>query len=364
MPSPAPSPRRGRLSLCALLLATACLGQEVASAADSPPDDAPAIVDAISVQTGPIATSIDATANLVAERQVTVVAEVEGRLLELAIDEGDVVAAGDLLAVLDGKNAKLAITAAKIRASGASSSHGRADGLAQRQLLADEELEKLATAKDSAAHELSQAQYQLARTRLRAPIAGRVTKRHAIAGRWVRVGEAIVDVTDFSTLVARIHVPERDALVLEPGRIAELTLQADAKVEFTGRIRRVSDVVDPKSGTVEITVEVQGAPPQVRSGSFVSLRIERERDDAATWLPRDAIVREPGGAFVLVIADGAVHKTAIELGAEQGARIAVTSGVAPGQLVVLAGQGGLRDGDRVAIRPVVPASDSPARVSR
>jgi membrane fusion protein (multidrug efflux system) len=316
--------------------------------------EAPPLVDAVSVQVGPIATSIEATANLVAERQVAVVAELDARLVQLDVDEGDMVEAGQLLGVLDGRNAKHAIAAAKIKASGASSTHERADKLAQKALLAAEELEKLQTERDSATQELSNAQWQLARTRVRSPLSGRVTKRHVIAGRWVRAGDAIVDVTDFSTLVARIHVPERDALKLEAGRQATMTLQAAEDVHFTGTLRRVSEVVDTKSGTVEIVVEVTDAPPQVRSGSFVAIRIEREREPLAKWVPREAVVREAGGAVVFVLEDGVVHRRAVELGAEQGSRVAVRSGVEPGELVVLAGQGALRDGDDVQLRPVTP----------
>jgi membrane fusion protein, multidrug efflux system len=356
---PAPMTSLRALSRIAVVCAAAfgsaagCFAQESASAAESRVDPTP-LVDAISVQVGPISTSIEATANLVAERQVGVVAELDGRLVQLDVDEGDMVAAGQLIGVLDGRNAKHAIAAAKIKVSGASASHDRADRLARQALLAAEELEKSQTARDSANEELSSAQWQLARTRVRAPIAGRVTKRHVIAGRWVRTGEAIVDVTDFTMLVARIHVPERDALRLEAGRQATMKLQAADDVRFTGKLRRISEVVDTKSGTVEVVVEVTAAPREVRSGSFVVIRIERERNPAASWLPRESIVREASGAVVFVIEDGIVHRREVELGAEQGSRVEILRGVEPGTLVVLAGQGGLRDGDDVQVRPVTP----------
>jgi membrane fusion protein (multidrug efflux system) len=345
--------RLARLAACFALPAIGCVGQESASAAESKVDVVP-LVDAISVQVGPIATSIEATANLVAERQVAVVAELDARLVQLDVDEGDIIESGQLIAVLDGRNAKHQIAAAKIKATGASSSHDRADKLAQKELLAAEELEKLQTARDSATQELSTAQWQLARTRVRSPIGGRVTKRHVIAGRWVRAGDPIVDVTDFTMLVARIHVPERDALLLEAGREATMILQAAEGVRFSGKLRRVSEVVDTKSGTVEVVVEVTNAPPQVRSGSFVAIRIEREREALAKWVPREAIVREASGAVVFVLEDGLVHRRAVELGAEQGSRVAIRSGLEPGELVVLAGQGALRDGDDVQLRPVTP----------
>ncbi len=333
-----------------LALHAGCVGQETASAASSRHDE-PALVDAFAAQVGPIASSIEATANLVAERQVTVVAELDGRLLELEVDEGDDVEAGQLVGVLDGRNAKQAIAAAKIKVGGAKATHDRADKLARQQLLAAEELEKLDNARQSASQELSSAQWQLSRTRVRAPIPGRVTKRHVVAGRWVRTGEAIVDLTDFAVLVARIQIPERDALQLAPGRIAELTLQADAAVQLQGVVRRVAEVVDVRSGTVEVVIEVTQPPPQVRSGSFVGIRIERERDDAATWIPREAIVREASGAVVYVVEDGVAHRRELKLGTEQRSRVAVLEGLAPGELVVLAGQGALRDGEDVQVRP-------------
>ncbi len=332
------------------VLAGGC-GQETASAAESR-SDAIAVVDAITAQVGPISSTIDATANLVAERQISVVAEVDGRLVQLEVDEGDDVAVGALIGVLDGRTAKQAIAAAKIKAAGARATHGRADKLARQKLLADEELEKLDNARESATQELTAAQWQLAKTRVRAPIGGRVTKRHVVAGKWVRTGDAIVDVTDFSVLVAKIHVPERDALLLAPGREAELTLQAAEHVRFTGTIRRVAEVVDTKSGTVEVLIEVAKAPPEVRSGSFVAVRIERERDPMAIWLPRQCIVRESSGAVVFVIEDGVAKRRAVELGTEQGSRIAIKGGLAAGELVVFAGQGALRDGETVQLRPV------------
>jgi membrane fusion protein, multidrug efflux system len=331
-----------------------CVPQESASAAEAKHERI-ALVDVLAVQVGPIASSIEATANLVAERQVAVVAEQDGRLLELAVDEGQDIAAGDLVGVLDGRSAKNAIAAAKIKVSGASATHGRADKLARQQLLAAEELEKLGNARESAAQELASAKWQLTRTRVRAPISGRVTKRHVVAGKWVRTGDPIVDVTDFGVLVARIHIPERDALRLAPGREATLILQADASVRFTGLVRRIAEVVDVKSGTVEIVIEVTEVPPQVRSGSFVAIRIEREREAMAQWIPREAIVRESSGAVVFVVEDGVAHRRELELGTEQGARVAVRSGVVAGELVVLAGQTALRDGEAVQLRPVVPA---------
>src|SRR5688572_255700 len=110
-------PRSWRTILLGALCGAAplgCVGQESASAAESKADATP-LVDAISVQVGPIVTSIDATANLVAERQVAVVAEVDGRLVQLGVDEGDMVEAGQLIGVLDGRNAKHQIAAAKIK---------------------------------------------------------------------------------------------------------------------------------------------------------------------------------------------------------------------------------------------------------
>lgn len=325
---------------------------QVAAAAEQGEDDAEDELSAVEVfeaKRGSLSTYLSATANLEAEDSVAVVAEAAGRVTAVKANEGDEVSKGALLVSLDAKSARMSIRAAELRADQATAERERAAELARKSLVSREELEKLTTDGALAAQELEEAKYGLSQTRIRAPRSGRVTARKVTEGQYVRVGDELFDITDFEVLVARIHVPEREAMALAPGRAVDVELQADTSVELQGKVRAVSSVVDAASGTVKVTIEVHDPPPQVRSGSFVTVSMTREQVADAVWVPREAVVRGPRSAHLFVIDGDTATKREVELGIEERGKLQVRKGLEVGESVVLSGQTGLEDGARVKV---------------
>jgi hypothetical protein len=107
--------------------------------------------------------------------------------------------------------------------------------------------------------------------------------------------------------------------------------------------------VDTATGTVKVTVEAVQPPAGVRPGAFVSIDIVRERRAAVLLLPRVSVVRELRTAHVFVTEEGTAVKKAVTLGIEEGELVEALTGVAEGDAVVIAGQGGLDDGQRIKI---------------
>ncbi len=320
-----------------------------AAASDGEEAKAPTPVTVVSVRRGEVSTYLSSTANLVAEDSISVVAERAGRVVRVVRREGEPVEAGDLLVALDDREATLGLSATRIRAKQARAVQQRVDSLAE--LVSEEEREKSRSDNDVAAQEVKDARFQVDQTRIRAPRDGQVTRRDVTVGQYVRAGDTVLELTDFSTLVARIFVPERDALALTPGRPVDLGLQASPGVEFGGTVRDVASVVDLDSGTVKVTIEVTDAPPQVRSGSFVTVEMVREHHAEALWLPREAVTRGPRVSHVFVVHDDTVVRREVEVGAEDHGRLHILAGATEGEVVVLAGHGRLEDGDVVEVRP-------------
>ena len=310
----------------------------------------PAPVELTTVQVGEVSTYITATANLVAETQIDVVAEAAGRIGRVYAAEGKAVSKGALLVSLDAKSARLASKTARIKAANAEALQERAASLADKDLIAVEELQKLTTDRDVARQDLADAKFSLSRRRVHAPRKGKITRCDVTAGQYVREGDTLFELTDFDVLEAKIHIPERDALQVEPGREVELVLQAKADVTFPGVVHHVSSKVDTESGTVEITIRVEDAPELVRSGSFVGVKMIRTHNATAAWLPREAVILGPRGAHVFVVEDGIAHRREITPGAQERGRLEVASGLEAGEQVVLTGHGGLEDGERVQPR--------------
>ncbi len=314
----------------------------------------PASVAVAAVEVGPISAYTAATANLVAEDDVKVVAEAEGKVTRLLVEEGDNVAAGQALLHIDPSDAALAVDKAELALRNAELNLERSQRMAAEKLVSPQDLDKIRYERDVAAHGLAEARHRLKKTTVAAPFTGRITLRKVQTGQAVKVGDELFTLADFDPLVARIFLPEREVLDLKEGQEVRLALRAREETRFAGRIRQISPVVDTASGTVKVTVEAVNPPAAVRPGAFVSVEVLRETRAQALLVPRQAVIRELHEAYVFV-ADGKVaRRRPVEVGLEEGARIEVTRGLKLGEQVVTAGQGALKDQAAIAIAAPAP----------
>jgi hypothetical protein len=99
---------------------------------------------------------------------------------------------------------------------------------------------------------------------------------------------------------------------------------------------------------VKVTVEVNHAPAQVRPGSFVDAKLETQRHENATLVPKKALLEETGENFVfLVQKDRTALRRTVIVGFTDDQNAEILSGVNPGDAVVISGQGSLREGSKV-----------------
>jgi multidrug efflux pump subunit AcrA (membrane-fusion protein) len=180
---------------------------------------------------------------------------------------------------------------------------------------------------------------------------------------------------DFDTIVARVFVPEHELPRLEVAQEARILAASAGTDARFGRIDRISPVVDPKSGTVKVTVAIprsQGLAP----GMYVEVELVVARRDDALLVPKQALIYDDVQAFVYRFtatgtataparagdgdAEGAGASPAYEVGTVERLRVVpaledrqsvVPSGdtLGAGDRVVLAGQAGLEDGAEVRV---------------
>jgi len=228
------------------------------------------------IVTGPVSSYISSTANLITENEVKVLAEADGRVAGMLVEEGMRVGKGQVLATLAREDAEIAVNKAQVRATNTQLAHDRAVKALAEELLSRESFDKVAMDKELAEQELAEARWRLEKTTIRAPFAGRITERSVRLGQHVKPGDSMFSVADFDPLIARIYLPEKDVFGLNEGRDVRITLKANETVRFAGRIRQISPVVDTGTGTVKVTIEAAAAaPPEVRPGAFVTIDIDR-----------------------------------------------------------------------------------------
>lgn len=305
-------------------------------------EKAPVPIEVAEARLEEISSYISATANLTAENEVQVLAESEGRVSRYNYEEGDRVARGAVLATLVGDEQQIQLDKARARAENARAAHARTSELWNAQLIAKTEFDRTAMERRVADQELAEAEYRLSKTVIRAPISGVVSIRQVQLGQHLRPGDQLYTITDFDPLIADIFLPEKEAMMLTPGRAVKLMPKADPSLVFGGKIRMVSPIVDRQTGTVKVTVETSQVPASIRPGSFVQVNIVKETRSQSIVVPREAVIRELGSAHLFVAEDGKAEKRDVQLGIEEGDFVEILSGIREGEQVIVAGQGGLK----------------------
>lgn len=323
--------------------------------------DAPIPVEVAEVRRDAVASYISATANLVPENEVKVLAEWEGRLARLRAEEGQWVEKGQVLAELAEGDAPMAVEKARVRLENARVAHARTSTLADEGLVSPQDREKAAMELGVAKQELAEAEWRIEKTRVRSPFAGQVTRRSAQPGQDVRLGDELFTVAQLEPLVARIYLAEKDVLGLTLDRSVRIALKADESIGFRGRIHQISPMVDSATGTVKVTVRAVSPPREVRPGAFVRVDVVKEERPDALVVPKQAVVRELQKTFVFVAEDQVAHKRPVTLGLEEGAVVQALSGVEAGDRVVVAGQGALEDGAAIKLPAVQVAQRAPGK---
>ena len=220
-------------------------GNETENEAEAEEDEEVAVpVEVAEVTTGAITSYISATANLVAEDQVKVLSEAEGRIERLLVEEGDMVSSGQVLAVLVQDEAKIALSKVELKASNAKAALERAEGTHDQGLISAEAFDKLKMEYEVARQEVAEAEWLLAKTVIRAPFSACVTERFITQGQHLRPGDELFTVADYDPMVARIYLPESDVLELEVALEAvELLCPVAQGRAQCGRNARVGDAV-------------------------------------------------------------------------------------------------------------------------
>jgi cobalt-zinc-cadmium efflux system membrane fusion protein len=276
----------------------------------------------------------------------------EALVVSVEVDVGDEVRAGQPLAVLTSAAIGAEqgrLHAARARLDAARGAVAREEQLAESGLSPRRSLEEarreLAAAQ--AEHDAARATLGAAgaapdaaggRHVLRAPFAGTVVARDAVAGRTAAAGQVLVEVADLSTMWAQLEVPEADAALVRPGQPVRIVLEGTRAEPREARISRVAPAVDPASRTVRARVELPNRDRSLKAGLFLRAEIRVTADREALLVPRDAVQRAESRTIVFVKrGEGVFEPVAVRTGEAAGELVEVVSGLEPRAEVVTAG---------------------------
>lgn len=344
-----------------------------ARGADAPADPwaAPVPVRLVTAERGSFAVRLRAIGSVTPLAMVTVKSRVEGELRNVVFDEGQHVRKGQLLAEIDPAvyRARLAQAEGQLRQNAAQLRNAEndlarfkrllaEDSIARQQVEAQEALvEQLRASQLSLQGEVDDARLQLGWTRIEAPIAGRAGLRRVDAGNLVGAndGDGLVSITQLQPIAVVFAVPEQSLAEIRVRMAAgrpvavEAWDRDDRHPIAQGTLKTFDNQVDAATGTIKLKAEFANPDEALFPNQFVNVRLALGDVDDAVVIPVDAVQFGARGSYVYVVEDGRAQVRTLALGASEGGRAVVESGLQGGERVVLEGLDRLRDGREVVV---------------
>jgi RND family efflux transporter MFP subunit len=274
-----------------------------------------------------------------------------GKIVERRVDVGDRVKRGQVLARLDAQDASLNATQAEAARALAEAEAKRYRELRAKNFVSQAVLDAKETALATAAAQAGMARNQAAYTTLTAERDGVVTAVEAEAGQVVAAGQTVLRVAEDGEREIAIAVPEADVEQVRSAGGFTVTLNSLPGRSWNGRLRELSPSADPATRTFAARIAVPEADASVRLGMSARVEAKVSRGDTAPVLPLSAFFTRDDAAHVWVVdpATQTVALTKVETDGVAGNALRVKAGLAPGQLVVIAGASLLEPGQKVRL---------------
>jgi RND family efflux transporter MFP subunit len=291
-------------------------------------------------------------------RTVGVNSQVSGALLSVAVEEGDAVRQGQILAQLDDREASTELAAAEAEYEVAQAAFERATQLRDRQVITLPEYERERTEAVAAQARRDQARTRLGYTTITAPISGVVTEKLVEAGDIVASQMRLFTVADLSTKVVLLHVSELDVVELSIGDRVQVMMDAFPDRELEGRIRRIFPGADPATRLVPVEVALSGDSAELaRPGFLARVTFELGERDDVLLVPASAIVQTGGSPAVFVVEKERASRRPVSTGTTSRGDVEILEGLAESDSVITVGNTSLQDG---ALVRVVATEETPA----
>jgi RND family efflux transporter MFP subunit len=345
-----------RLNFSMAYLHCCTLGAILASGAAYGATPAPE-VSVARPQRGDIHRFIVLPGTLRANQQVTLHAKVPGYLKSIAVDKGDAVKAGQALAELELPElvAERARHEAELRIAVSESERVKAARAKAPDLItpqaADAAQGRLAVAEAG----LKQNDTLLRYSRIVAPFAGIITMRYVDPGAFVPAATAgtnpaaaaIVTLMDYSTIRARVAVPEIESSRIKVGQPVIVTTESLPGRIFKGTVSRHTGALDEPTRSLLVETDLPNADLTLRPGMYASVKLGVEQHTNALLVPAAALVREKAAGFLFTLVDGKAVRLPVKYGFNDGTHVEILEGLAENASVIIPGKIALVPGQAV-----------------
>lgn len=296
----------------------------------------------------PVAETLSLVGSLLANEQVEIKAETEGIVSEIHFREGQAVARGDLLLVLDETKFATALAEAESSFELSRATFERARQLVEDRLISQQEFDQASAGFKLNEATVARRRRELKDARVYAPFDGLVGARSISPGQVITPATLLTTLIDLDPVKVEISVPERFLGQIRAGQELELSVASFPGRKFKGEVYFVAPGVDPATRTALVKALIPNPQQQLRPGMFANLDLTLQVRDNAIVIPESALVLTQDKTSVWVIGEGeVVQARPVTVGLRMAGNVEITYGLADGERVVVEGVQKVMPGARV-----------------
>ncbi|MBY0273293.1 MAG: efflux RND transporter periplasmic adaptor subunit [Alphaproteobacteria bacterium] len=309
----------------------------------------PTPVEAIRAKSGPILRRVNTVGTLTAIQSVDLRPQVNGKIEKIYFQGGARVKAGDpLFKIEDGLyKAKVAEADAQLMLS--HENYNRVTKLLEKKFGSLQERDKAYAEMMVAQAHLDEAKIQLENTLIKAPFEGVIGLSEVSVGALVSESVELASLVDLDPINVDFSIPESYLPFVHEGDIVDVTIEDFDILPIEATIKAIAPEIEENTRTITIRAEMPNANLSYRPGEFARVLVLAGKIENAVLIPATAIEHEGEEEYVMLVVDNVAVRSTVSTGMKDGNDVEITHGVKTNDLVVVAGQFKLRDGDEVNI---------------
>jgi membrane fusion protein (multidrug efflux system) len=281
--------------------------------------------------------------------RLDLMAKIGGSIEEIFVKEGEQVRRGQLIARIESKDYEIALASAQAAYELAEISFARNKTLRSKGIAPQANLDAQEAQLRQAKAAVENAELQLSRCRITAPISGTISRLDAEVGSVVNqmMPESLAEILQIDQVKAAVSIPESDVAAVRELRTVDVEIQALDKEKIAASISFLALATETQAHLYRLELRLPNQDHHILPGMFVRADIVKEVRKQALAVPLYAVISRDKEQFVYVEENGAARKKPVRTGFLEGWQVLIKDGLHAGDKVIVEGHRSVEDGQKV-----------------
>lgn len=304
-------------------------------------------VEVIVVEPQPLQDIIFTSGTILANEEIEIRSEINGKIEKIYFNEGRKVQRGDMLIKINDDELQAQLLRTSYRKKLAEDREYRQRILLEKEGISQQDYDVALNELKTFEAEIALIKAQIEKTEIKAPFSGIIGLRYVSEGSYISPTTSIARLQDISRVKVEFSIPERHISMINTGERIKFNIEGSSK-SFEGTVYAVEPKIDPTTRTLKMRALCTNTNDEILPGAFARINLTLKEYDDALLVPTESIVPEIGGQKVFVVKDGRAAPVNVETGIRTDKKIQITSGLQPGDSVLTTGL--------LQVRPGMPLS--------